>query len=297
MRTDQAQKEFNLRFQQLVTQLNLPSAQEEIYIKSIDKSITLVRDDLIHPVISGNKWRKLKNHILHFSQTAYSGIASMGGAYSNHLHAFAYVCQELNIPCKVLVYGLYTNKLSKTLQDCKSWNAQIIPITRQQAQVYRNSVDTQKHHLINDYYWIPEGGGGMPGESGMQELIQELPAGFDKEINLMVIASGTGTSVSGLLQGTHHITIATQKFVKMAGYSWQQLDRILWFESPFSDSFAKKSADLISFIEQFNKQYGVLLDTVYTGRLMQSLLTYSGLHDYEQIFFIHTGGLQANRIN
>jgi 1-aminocyclopropane-1-carboxylate deaminase len=282
----------------LFNQLNLPSRQQEIYIASRSKTITVIRDDLIHPVISGNKWRKLKYHLIEFQQSSFKGISSMGGVYSNHLHALAYLCNLLNIPCSLLIYGLHESKETFTLLDCKSWNASLIPISRLQASALRSNPEELVSYLAKEYYWIPEGGGGEAGERGMQDLMEELPFGFDTVDTLIVIASGTGTSVSGILKATKHCRVASLKIVKMAHYAWEQDDRIIVFQNEYSSQkFAKKTKRLDTFIQNFKSEFQINLDPVYTSRLMEALLEYPALNTFQKIFFIHTGGLQANRFS
>src|SRR5690606_23497190 len=81
------------------------------------------RDDLLHPVISGNKWRKLKYAL----QAIYAGqshqIASFGGGYSNHLHALGYCCKQMNIAFTAIVRGDYSANMTPTLTDLADWGA------------------------------------------------------------------------------------------------------------------------------------------------------------------------------
>src|SRR5687768_18469442 len=72
--------------------LNLPSPLEElIHHPGKEKGIRIFmkRDDLIHPEISGNKWRKLKYNLEEAKAKAASTIVTAGGPWSNHLAATA----------------------------------------------------------------------------------------------------------------------------------------------------------------------------------------------------------------
>ena len=82
-----------------------PSPLQELDLSfyGIDNKVYIKRDDLIHNIISGNKWRKLKYNLLHFKNLNKKGIISMGGAYSSHILALAYLCKEYSIPCVLLV--------------------------------------------------------------------------------------------------------------------------------------------------------------------------------------------------
>jgi 1-aminocyclopropane-1-carboxylate deaminase len=77
------------------------------YLKLNDQTSNLFikRDDLIHPIISGNKWRKLKYNILHVQMNRMEGIITFGGAYSNHLLATAFAAKQAKISCVGIVRG------------------------------------------------------------------------------------------------------------------------------------------------------------------------------------------------
>lgn len=281
----------------LIPDLQIPSLQQNIFLEELNKEITIIRDDLIHPIISGNKWRKINYHLKHYFQQGYKGIASIGGAYSNHLHALAFVCHQLHIPCTLWVYGWHGEMNSATLFDCKNWNANLIPITRQQASSFRQDGLNAMPNSETGYLWIPEGGGGFLGEQGIKDLVDELPMDFDQKTTLIVCASGTGTTIQGILNHTAHCKIATHQLVKMANYSWINNERIQRIDLPHSHSFAKSENGLKDFIEYFTDRYNILLDFIYTAPLMCSFLQNRELHSYKNIYFIHTGGLQGNRLS
>jgi 1-aminocyclopropane-1-carboxylate deaminase len=280
-----------------IRELNIPSKQQTIYLEECHREIIVVRDDLIHSVISGNKWRKLNYHLQHFSAHTYHGISSMGGCFSNHLHALAFTCHQLGIPCTLFIYGWNGEWNSQTLIDCKNWNAELIPITRNSASEFRQSGIEKLQEPHPMYYWIPEGGGGLTGEKGIKELTDELPQGFDTDNNLLVCACGTGTTIQGILNSTSYCKVSTMKIVKMAHYSWELNNRIQWITTAQAHSFAKKDPNLMEFIHAFEEKYDILLDPVYTAPLMRNLIGQTNLDSYQNIYFIHTGGLQANRMN
>jgi 1-aminocyclopropane-1-carboxylate deaminase len=282
-------------FNSLRSELKLPSLQQNVFISECNREITFIRDDQIHQVISGNKWRKLNYHMKHFFKNEFHGIASMGGAYSNHLHALSFVCNQLKIPCALFVYGIHGEMNTPTLIDCKNWNAGLHTITRQQAADCRLSGLNSIDESIRSYYWIPEGGGGEKGEMGMKDLIAELPVDFDQKENLIICASGTGTTIQGILNYSSNCTIATRLVVKMANYPWRNHERVKWFASSDVVPFANGNHELKEFMIRFLIAYDIQLDKVYTGPLMQSFLNDKRFYNFQKIFFIHSGGLQGNR--
>ncbi|MBK9377816.1 MAG: hypothetical protein IPM86_06020 [Saprospiraceae bacterium] len=76
----------------------LPSSIDRCFLPGSGKPCMIAREDKIHPIISGNKWRKLKYYLLDYLQSGKYGIATTGGAHSNLLHALAFACHTLKIP-------------------------------------------------------------------------------------------------------------------------------------------------------------------------------------------------------
>lgn len=276
-------------------QLKLPSPCESIYLDSIKRNIIVKRDDLIHPIISGNKWRKLYFHFAEYFNSDKQCITSMGGVYSNHLHALAYCCQVLKIPCRLLIYGHHSDEQSETLKDMEHWDAECIPISRTEAAILRAWPDVQCTLLGPDDFWIPEGGGGARGILGIESLIAELPTDFDQPNNLVLSACGTGTTISGLLQFSRCFHIESLQTVRSAEYPFAKEERFNWISTSKKQSFAKNSTAQFEFYKAFHQQYGFELDQVYTGPLLFSFLQKNNAHSYNNILLIHSGGIQGNR--
>src|SRR4030095_1670680 len=94
--------------------------KNEIFMEK-NLQVDVLRLDKIHPVISGNKWFKLKNYLANVLKQEIPGIISAGGAYSNHLSALAYACKELGIPSVAAIRGEKPKILSSTLKDLEDW--------------------------------------------------------------------------------------------------------------------------------------------------------------------------------
>ncbi|MGR9100682.1 MAG: 1-aminocyclopropane-1-carboxylate deaminase/D-cysteine desulfhydrase, partial [Gammaproteobacteria bacterium] len=124
-----------------------------------DIELWMKRDDLLHPVISGNKWRKLKFILNHALSLGTDTIISMGGAYSNHLHALAYAGKILGLKTIGIVRGERPRILNPTLQDVIRWGMQLEFVSRtgyRQYRLYRRWDDPPAAAYSG--YWIPEGG-------------------------------------------------------------------------------------------------------------------------------------------
>jgi len=281
----------------LQNSLTLPSQLDEVYLKESNQAILIKRDDQIHPIICGNKWRKLEGHLKNYSDSGKKRILSMGGVHSNHLHALAYVCNSLNISCDLLIYGWHDGSLSPTLEDALRWSANLHPLARRDAQQVRD----QNYECIQDKlhaaYWIPEGGGGDAGMIGIKNLVDELPSDFDQATHLIVCPCGSGTTLNGLIKYTSNIKIVSLKNVIQDTYPMLHNERFSWLPAIENKSFGKITERTLHFLKEFNSRYGIELDLIYTAPLMQAFI-YSNLGaEYHQIYFIHTGGMQGNRIH
>ena len=107
-----------------------PLQKLDLSYYGIKNQVYVKRDDLIHPIISGNKWRKLKYNLKYFNSISKKGIVSIGGAYSSHILALSYICKVHSIKCVLLVRGEQTSPLNDILKKCQSYGAIVEYINR-----------------------------------------------------------------------------------------------------------------------------------------------------------------------
>ena len=263
------------------------------------------RDDLIHPIISGNKWRKLKYTLLHALKHEHDHLISMGGAYSNHLHALAYIGYKLNLKTTGLIRGEQPKEENQTLSDLRKWNMNLEFINR---SAFR---DLRKHRAFNsppakqyNGFWIAEGGASEHALKGIAEIVDEI----DMEFDTLTLACGTGTTLAGLAK-----TLPSEKRVlgfsslKGGGFLEKEVKKLIkqrsitnWsinFDYHFG-GFAKTNDELLSFIEDFQTQTSIPLEPVYNGKMLFGLfdmIKNEKLKKGQKIIAIHTGGLQGNK--
>lgn len=180
--------------------LNLPSPVTQIKNKLLDdKNIQLFikRDELIHPVIQGNKWRKLKHNILQAEKKGRNTLLSFGGAYSNHLHALAAAGKQLNLKTIGIIRGEKPKRLNPCLQDMMDWGMQLKFITRLEYK-QKSSIEfvNSLKQEFGEFYLIPEGGNNSAGIKGCSELLDELEDDYD----VICCEVGSGTMLSALIQ-------------------------------------------------------------------------------------------------
>lgn len=271
------------------------------------------RDDLLHADVSGNKFRKLKHALLSISKEAppVSHIISMGGAWSNHLHALAHAAKQLNLTTLALVRGTqHANTLSPTLRDCQALGMQLRFLQREEYRHLRDDPLAWQNYTTDSnksYLWLPEGGSHPLAIKGVAELIAELPFIPDT----VVVACGTAATLAGLVAGMQGrgrvIGIAALKnaeylreqvnqlLVKANYPAYQNFDILQGFEH---GGYAKITANLRSFSHTFMQETEIPLEPVYTAKMFFAIdqLCRQGFFKVtESVVAIHTGGLQGRR--
>lgn len=278
---------------------------QDSWLKDQGIELWLKRDDLIHPIISGNKWRKLKYCLEHALTLNTDTLVSMGGAYSNHLHALAYAGKQLGLKTKGIIRGEQINPTNPTVRDLLDWGMELTYVSRSDYRELRAIKDGQAFpNLTPGTYWIPEGGASRFALQGVAELVSEISLDFD----VFCVPCGTGTTLAGLLtrpmQPTRILGFAA---LKNASFLINEVEQLLtqptcneWSINLdyHCGGFAKVTPELRQFIQIFEKTTGILLDPVYTGKMLYGIydLIQRGYFTAGQkLLALHTGGLQGRR--
>lgn len=273
--------------QLIPTHALLQQVQHTLYQKH-DVRIYFKRDDLLHPQFGGNKARKLYGHVQAFMQGNYNGWITWGGPWSNHLHAFAAFSHTANIPFHVIIRGndlTYRTPLMDFIERC---GGHIHFVSREQYNQTKWG-DVSSICMNGHWYGVPEGGGGEPGKIGCYLLAQEILEAIQP--NRICLAVGTQTTLKGIAEKT---TCAITGFSALKG--WKHTNERIEITDEFClGGYAKTSAALMEFILDFYQQQNILLDPVYTGKLMMGVhqRIAHGDWDGETIVVIHSGGLQG----
>jgi 1-aminocyclopropane-1-carboxylate deaminase len=280
---------------------NIHSPLEEINLPILnEKSVKLYlkRDDLIHPEISGNKWRKLKYNIKYFQDNTYEGILSFGGAYSNHIAALAFACNLYKIPCIGIIRGEEVSNY--TLEKAKELGMKLHFVSRDE---YRKRNDLSYQELLKNrfpnYYIIPEGGTNSYALEGTSEITSE----FTFVTNYIACPVGTGGTIAGIIKNTNAKVLG---FPALKGdFLHSEIEKLLlnkylnWklINNYEFGGYAKINIELFHFVNQFKSETGIALDYIYNGKMMYGLLDLISNNYFEKnakIIAIHTGGLQGN---
>ncbi len=264
-------------------------------------TIHVLRLDLIHPIISGNKWYKLRFYLEDAINAGFNEIATFGGAYSNHIVATACACYESNIKSVGFIRGEKTFPLSHTLQEAVSYGIDLSFISRSD---YKNKTTITANNHFPNRYWIPEGGYGILGAKGAESILNTVPL---QEYTHIISAVGSGTMIAGLLNGSmpHQtvIGISSQKNnlsleSEILSLSFIENHRklILLHDYHFG-GFAKHPPELLNFMGEFWNKEAIPTDLVYTSKLffaVRDLLEKKYFNSGDKILVIHSGGLQGN---
>jgi 1-aminocyclopropane-1-carboxylate deaminase/D-cysteine desulfhydrase-like pyridoxal-dependent ACC family enzyme len=273
--------------------------------------LLLWRDDLANPDLPGNKARKLKNNLIAARQQGHHTLLTFGGAYSNHIAAVAAAGRLFGFQTVGLIRGdapLDGAPLNPTLSRATADGMALHYLDRNSYR--RRSEPDFVAEKLAEYgpaYVLPEGGTNALALPGCAELTAEIRA--QVAFDVLAVAAGTGGTLAGLVLGLvgqeQAMGVAA---LKNGSFLHSEVDALMQQAAgrTFSNfslqtdyhfgGYAKYSADLLEFIRQFRARHGVLLDPVYTGKLLFGLLDLIGKGHFRRgstVVAIHTGGLQA----
>ena len=265
--------------------------------------VCFLRLDEIHPVISGNKLFKLIFFLKEAKKSVHKTIVTFGGAYSNHLAATAFASEQLKLKSVGIVRGEKPKQLSHTLQFCIEHGMQLEFISRSK---YKNIDENYLNEIKNKYcdpILVPEGGFSEIGKNGAS-LINNYFS--DNNFTHIALPVGTATTFAGIVDanenGSKIIGFGVLKNLNDLPKRFNELkvdsSKKYWFNNDYHfGGYAKKTPELISFMNQFYEKHSVPLDFVYTAKMMFGIYDLINKKYFERgsrILCIHTGGLQGN---
>jgi 1-aminocyclopropane-1-carboxylate deaminase len=242
------------------------------------------RDDLIDPIVSGNKWRKLKYNVLKAKERKQNGILTFGGAFSNHLIATSKACQLNGLKSVGIVRGdELTKESNRTLKMCSEFGMRLIFITRsaykqRDDKSFLNELQTRYSH----FFIVPEGGKNYYGVIGCQEILNEIDNNYDH----IYLAGGTGTTAAGVLLSTPSCSeihvVSALKGAFLTTDIEQQVQNVL-FDSELTAEYmsrlkvhenahfggnGKVADELFNFMNAIFEKTGVKTEPIYTGKVL-----------------------------
>jgi 1-aminocyclopropane-1-carboxylate deaminase len=269
---------------------------------SATSSLYVKREDQIHDVVSGNKYRKLKYNLTEAINNGNKCLLTFGGAYSNHIAAVAAAGHELGLETIGVIRGeevAASVESNPTLSFAKSKGMQFYFVSREQYKEKTNSEFTNiLRKKFGSFYLIPEGGTNAQAVLGCEEILNKSDLDFD----YICTPVGTGGTISGLINasGLDQTVIGFSSlkgtFQKEYIEASVRKRNYLITDAYCFGGYAKIDSQLIRFINEFKRIHGIPLDPIYTGKMMFGifdLLKQGYFKENSRILAVHTGGLQG----
>ena len=277
--------------------LRLPSAIDEIHDELFEQKslrVFVKRDDLIHPIISGNKWRKLREYIQIAQLNDYKHLISFGGAYSNHLYALAFAAKELGVASTGIIRGNeLTSKSNLYLTQMAAWGMDLQFVSRSSYKL------KELPHEINtkDSMIIAEGGFGQEAIKGVATIANEINQDY---FNHIICPVGTGATYLGLCKSSENIivhgvlTLNNLNEIHANSLELGILSQQLYDAYVFG-KYAKQPEELIDFCQTFEQKHQIKIEPIYTGKMfygLYDLIQKDSFKPGSNILALHTGGVK-----
>ena len=284
-----------------------------------DVSLDVLRLDLIHPLIHGSKWFKLKHNLLQVQKSGATRVLSFGGAWSNHILALAAAGKYYGLETIAVIRGELVEPLNSVLSFAKEQGMQLYPVSRED---YRRKSEAEfideLHDELGEFYLIPEGGSNALALKGCEEICdlifksEWLKESSSLTPNFVALACGPGATMAGLISGfsksRNSILPEVLGFsvLKGEGYLSSEVTRHLdgvslegsvpWrmIEDYHCGGYAKSNEKLRSFLQAFSSISDIPIEPVYTGKVFFGLLEMVKSGEFKsgsRILALHTGGI------
>lgn len=261
----------------------------------------ILRLDLLHPIVSGNKWFKLKYYLEEARLGGHHTIATFGGAFSNHIVATAYAAKEAGLQSFGYIRGELADPLSPTLQQSQELGMELKFVTREQ---FRNPENIIGGNAEPGVYWVREGGYGLLGAKGAGHILSSADT---QPYTHVICAVGTGTMLAGLIRSAREQQqligisvlknhLGLEQEVKSLLNNSQQASFTILHNYHFG-GYAKHPAELIRFMCETWEAEQLPTDIVYTSKLLyavRELVLKRYFPVGSRLLVIHSGGLQGN---
>lgn len=273
------------------------------FIEQNGLNVLLKPEYLNHPYVSGNKWWKLKYNLQEAVEKGYTTILTFGGAYSNHIYATAAAARELRLNSIGIIRGEETLPLNHTLTFTKKCGMQLHYVSREHYRKKTEAEFIQKLKAkFGNFYLIPEGGTNTLAVKGCTEFAQQL----SDEVNFdyLCLPVGTGGTMAGMIEGFDSSKrILGFPVLKGGEFLEKEISRFTIREGNWQlihdynfGGYAKSTPELEKFKMEFEKEFNLPLDLIYTSKMMFGVfdLVQKGFFKKgSTILILHTGGLQG----
>ncbi|NND34276.1 MAG: pyridoxal-phosphate dependent enzyme [Saprospiraceae bacterium] len=263
-------------------------------------NIYMKRDDLIAGACQGNKMRKLKYQVGHLPKINKPQILTFGGAFSNHLYAVAAYGAEVGIETIGIIRGEF-DLANPTLKKIRQWGMLLHFVSRSEYSQRNEPAYLRKlQEKFPFAHIIPEGGNHPDAYPGIIEMVNEIRVQHPETIHYWVCPYGTGSTAAGIARGLKKgemlSAFVVLKGLKLAAEKARFTSQPITFHEAHYGGYAKRCKVIEDFIMEFHARHDIILDPIYTGRMMHAL--YQQIHQNKikpgsNIMVIHTGGYQG----
>ena len=299
---------------------------------SQNQKVDLLRLDSLHPIVSGNKFYKLRYYIEAAKASSVSTVASFGGPYSNHIVALAYTAKEAGLKSIGYIRTNADEPITPSLAEAKAYGMELVYLGRTDFQTKKATI-IEKNAAQSDTYIIDEGGYGAIGAKGAATILIEQDT---THYNYIICAVGTGTMLAGIL----HAVLPHQKVIgipvlKNEGSIESEINALLLdkndlnydfnYDSNYDSNcnynndsnddnknttpytllhqfhqggYAKTNPMMLDYMNKLWDTEKIPTDIVYTSKLLfgtEQLIKENYFEKNASILVIHSGGLQGNR--
>jgi 1-aminocyclopropane-1-carboxylate deaminase len=282
---------------------------------STSQKVDLLRLDVLHPIVSGNKFYKLRFYIAEAIENGVSTVASFGGPYSNHIVALAFTAKEAGLKSIGYIRTNEDEPITPSMAEAKGYGMELVYLGRTDFQTKKASI-LETMDAKSDMYLIDEGGYGTIGAKGAATILSENETAH---YDYIVCAVGTGTMLAGIA----HAALPHQKIIgipvlKNEGSIEAEINALLLDKNDLNyDSnnynknrsytllhqfhqggYAKTNPMMFDFMNRLWDAENIPTDIVYTSKLLfaiEQLLQENYFEKDASILVIHSGGLQGNR--
>jgi len=267
------------------------------------QKVDLLRLDLLHPIVSGNKFYKLRYYIEFALAKGVSTVASFGGPFSNHIVALAYTAKEAGLKSIGYIRTNADEPMTPSLKEAKAYGMELVYLGRTDFQSKKEAI-LQSSETITDCYYIDEGGYGNIGAKGAATI---LTAQDTSHYDYFICAVGTGTMLAGIINGADaHQKVIGIPVLKNEGSIDAEIKALLEDTNrPYTlqhqfhqGGYAKTNPIMLDFMNRLWDAEKIPTDIVYTSKLLfgvEQLIKENYFEKAATILVIHSGGLQGNR--
>jgi 1-aminocyclopropane-1-carboxylate deaminase len=268
-----------------------------------DVTVYVKRDDLLHPKIMGNKWRKLKYNLAEAKKLEHKTLLTFGGAYSNHIAATAAAAKEFGFESIGIIRGEELDQDSNhTLHEASKDGMQLHFVSRTLFREIKEDL-TYIKEKFPEAYILPEGGTNALAMKGASEIVDEINIEYD----YLMCAIGTGGTMAGILSALPEdktligVSSLKGKFIHQAFHdlfveNFQKKNNYQIMDDYHFGGYGKTNDTLLDFLNDFKTTHRIQLDPIYTGKLFfafKDLLNQGFFPKKSRIVLLHTGGLQG----